>query len=76
MVGCKNIWCQIVLEVTLNKIINPFSNTVNNPNIIEIDGWIGPMSMTIWIATKQMQKYNKVILVKKLLQVCIFIGPI
>lgn len=49
---------------------------VNNLNVIEIYGWIGPMSMTIWITAKQMQKYNKIILLKKLLQFRIFVRPV
>lgn len=76
MICCKNIGRQVILEVTLEKIVNSFRYMINNLNIIEINGRIWTMSMTIWITAKQMQKYDKFLLLKKLLQLWILFWPI
>lgn len=37
---------------------------VNNLYIVEIDGRIGPMRMAIRVTSKQVQEYNKIILLQ------------
>lgn len=62
MICSKNISCSVVIEVAFHEIVHSLSYFINNLDIVQIDAWIGPMCMTIRIATQQVQKYNQLIL--------------
>lgn len=76
MISSEDICSTIVLEITFNKFIHTSSNIVNNFNIVEIGRRVGPMSMSIGIATKQVEKDRNIILVEQLPQLLIMLGPV
>lgn len=52
MICCKDVSRAVVLKIILNKIINTFGYMVNNFNIVEINGGVGPMRMAIRVTAK------------------------
>lgn len=76
MISSEDICGTIVLEITFYKIIHTSSNIIDNLDVVEIGRRIGPVSMSIGIATKQVEKDCNIVLVEQLPQSFIILRPV
>lgn len=76
MISSKDIRSAVVSVVILQEMVDPFSDLINNFDIVEVDGRERAMSMTVGIAAKKVEKENKFVLVEKLFQLGVMVRTV
>lgn len=76
MISSKDVRSAVVSVVILQEMVDPFSDLINNFDIVEVDGRERAMSMTVGIAAKKVEKENKFVLVEKLFQLGVMVRPV